>query len=157
MKMNGDFYKVIQMGSILSVIVVLLLSVLGNKSRNDDVNGAEDGGAAVANLGMINSASLCMGKGSMLIGTWVNSAATQTNTFSACEVTVSQSNGCTAIFAYQARGVILENTLLAVSPSTCGTVGSVGHHTYSISGNTLTIDATVFTKQAGRDRKSESI
>lgn len=144
--MNSTYHKTIRMGFIALVIAALaLVGFCGDRAES---SAAEDSVKA-AGSSMAASAGTCPENPSALIGTWIKTSpvSTQTNTFTSCEASVSKSNGCSATFSYEVSGRVLTNTLLTARPSRCGTVGAVSRHTYSISGNTLTIGSTVFTRQ----------
>lgn len=148
MNVNSASHKTIRMGIIALALAALALAGLcGNTVES---SAAEDAVKAAGSSGsMAASAGSCPENPSALIGTWIKTSpvSTQTNTFTSCEASVSKSNGCNATFSYEVSGGILTNTLLTARPSRCGTVGAVSRHAYRISGNTLIIGATVFTRQ----------
>lgn len=148
MDMNSAYHKATQQGFIALVVVALVL--IGLTGNGVESNATADAGKAPDDSdNMLGSVGPCPGNPSALIGTWIKTSpiSTQTNTFTSCEASVSKSNGCSATFSYEVSGGVLTNTLLTAKPSRCGTVGAVSRHTYSISGNTLTIGSTVFTRQ----------
>lgn len=146
MNVHSAHHKAIQMGFI--ALVISALALVGLCDHSAESSAAEDAVKA-AGGSMLASAGTCPENPSALIGTWIKTSpvSTQTNTFTSCEASVSKSNGCSATFSYEVSGGILTNTLLTARPSRCGTVGAVSRHTYSISGNTLTIGSTVFKRQ----------
>lgn len=146
MNVHSAHHKAIQMGFI--ALVISALALVGLCDHSAESSAAEDAVKA-AGGSMAASGGTCPENPSALIGTWIKTSpiSTQTNTFTSCEASVSKSNGCSATFSYEVSGDFLTNTLLTASPSRCGTVGAVSRHTYSISGNTLTIGSTVFKRQ----------
>jgi hypothetical protein len=77
-----------------------------------------------------------------ILGDWFSASKnTLKLTFTECEETVSQLNGCAGTYSYTARNGVLVGKLETVKPFYCGTIGSqdMAHYEIKDSNSTLTV------------------